>query len=172
MRGAITHMVAGVPVSCHADAVEVIRLGAFADVLTEGEYRAHLRSSPLSDADTEEALEAHRHQVDIDIEEFAVLADGRRVVFDERGLSSRAHLATGEASAEQQLSWMTAEEVERLVRITVLDDDDGTEHAETHDPAWVAARLRGRGVDVAPASLAAIPYEIVLSDRLRDRLGG
>jgi hypothetical protein len=152
--------------------VQVVRLGAFADFLTEDEYRARLRETPLSAAEIAEALDVHRRQVDIEIEEFAVLADGSRVVFDERGFSQTMHVVGDGVEAFDGWSLLTVEEVERLVRITALDDDDGTEHNEQHDPGYVAARLRERGVDVAPASLARIPYEVVLSDRLRARLGG
>src|SRR3954462_2660795 len=47
--------------------VVVIRLGAFADCETEDDYRGRL-------------------QLNVRSEEFAILADGRRLVFDERGL--------------------------------------------------------------------------------------
>jgi hypothetical protein len=150
--------------------VEVVRLGAFADYATEDEYREQLRDSPLSAAQIADALRSFRRQHSIRIEEFAILADGRRLVFAERGFSGRTSVSGDVTDPVDQWSFVTVESIERDVRNTVLPDDDET--AAEHDHGWphIAACLRALGVAVSPDELTRVPYDVVLSERLRVRL--
>lgn len=151
--------------------MEVVRLGAFADYMTEDEYREELRRTQLSARQVADALRAFRRQVEIRIEEFAILADGRRLIFDEQGFSGRT-FALGAPDPDDQWSYETVESIEAGVRNTVLPDDD--EIAAEHDHDWrhIALCLRELGVAVFPDELMGIPYDVVLSERLRARLSG
>jgi hypothetical protein len=131
--------------------MEVVRLGAFADYATEDEFTSL------------------RRQVTISIEEFAILADGRRLVFDDRGYSRQI---SGVDSAPDPWSLETVESVERDVRMTVLPDDDEIAAEQDHDWPHIAACLRDLGVAVSPDELMHVPYDVVLSERLRARLSG
>jgi hypothetical protein len=151
--------------------VEVVRLGAFADYMTEDEYREELRRTQLSPAQVADALTAFRSQVEVRIEEFAILADGRRLVFDEQGFSGRT-FALGGADPDDQWSYETVESIEAGVRNTVLPDDDETAAKYDHDWRHIALCLRELGVGVSPDELMRVPYDVVLSERLRARLSG
>jgi hypothetical protein len=150
--------------------VEVVRLGAFADYQTEDEFREALRSSPLSAEEVIEAVEDFRSGFSIDIEEFAILADGRRLVFDERGYSGRISVSGGAPDPVDQWSFLTVESIERDVRNTVLADDDEAAAEQDHDWSHIAACLRALGVAVSLDELMRVPYDVVLSERLRARL--
>ena len=150
--------------------MEVVRLGAFADYETEDEYGQQLRDSPLSAAQIADALSSFRSQFSVAIEEFAILADGRRLVFDRQGFSGRAFGFGGEPDPVDQWALVTVEEVERDVLTTVLPDDDETAAEHDHDWWHIAICLRGLGVDVSAEELMELPYDVVLSDRLRARL--
>lgn len=123
---------------------EVVRLGAWCDLVPEEEATA----SPGS--------------VSFAVDEFAVLADGRRVLLHqgERGFS-----VSGPASPTgHPLRWLTAEDIERDVLTTVLpDEDDGQEHPWE----WLAGLLRGHGVVVRAEELRSVPYGVELSERLQ-----
>jgi hypothetical protein len=150
--------------------VEVVRLGAFADYETEDEYRERLHRSQLSPAEIADALRSFRRQVNVLIEEFAILADGRRLVFDDRGYS-RERFALGDAADPgDPWSFETVESIERDVRTTVLPDDDRIAAEHDHDWPHIAACLRALGVTVSPDELMQVPYDVVLSERLRARL--
>lgn len=153
----------------------VVRLGAWCDYVTDEEARAEFFRPPrpesprdgagpvpgLADARAvEEALEHHRRSAAFRVHEFAVLDDGRRLTLS----TDRGFALSGPADPWAAL---TLESVEADVRTTVLPDDDT---GEAHPWAWLAERLRAEGVDVTPEHLAALPYEVVFSDRLRARL--
>lgn len=53
---------------------------------------------------------------------------------------------------------------------TVLPDGDETAAEHEHDWSHIVICLRGLGVDVSPEELMEVPYDVVLSDRLRARL--
>jgi hypothetical protein len=127
--------------------MDVLRLGAYADYVTEDEYRAELVDSPLSPQDVEEALDSFRRSVDISVQQFVVLVDGRRVV-------------------------STLEELTSDVLTTVLPDEDaeGNEPEEDHPWESISVRLRELGIEASPDELAALPYEVVFSDRLVARV--
>jgi hypothetical protein len=123
---------------------EVVGLGAECEFVPEDVSRA----SPGS--------------VSFDVSEFAVLADGRRLVLHagERGFS-----VTGpRAFCDSPLGDLTAESIESGVLATVLpDEDDG----EQHPWEWLCDLLRAHGVVVAPDELKAVPYEVVLGERVQ-----
>ena len=151
--------------------MEVVRLGAFADYMTEDEYREDLRRSQLSAAQIADALRAFRRQLEIRIEEFAILADGRRLVFDEQGFSWGT-FTLGAPDPVDRWSHETVESIETGVRNTVLPDDDETAAEYDHDWRHIALCLRELGVAVSPDELMRVPYDVVLSERLRARLSG
>ena len=150
--------------------MEVIRLGAFADYETEDEYREQLRTSSLSAAQIADELKIFRRQFAIRIEEFAILADGRRLVFDERGFSGGRWGDGGAPDPVDPWALLTVEGIEQDVRTTVLPDDDET--AAKYDHPWehIAVCLGGLGVEVSAEDLMQVPYDAVLSERLRARL--
>lgn len=137
----------------------VVGLGAWCDLKTEGEYRHELAAMGLPADEVQKAVEEFRRGAAFDIHEFAVLADGRRLTLHtERGFSTSVHGSESAAS------------IERDVLTAVLPDDEDTE--DEHPWVWLAGRLRVQGVEVSPDELKLVPYEVVLSDRLRARLNG
>jgi hypothetical protein len=89
----------------------------------------------------------------IDVHEFAVLDDGRRLVLHrERGFSTSA-------------TRMTADHAERSVLATVLPDDAEVT-GEDHPWEWLASLIRSHGVTVTPEQLKTVPYVVELGPRL------
>jgi hypothetical protein len=129
--------------------MNVVRLGAFADTLASS-----------------------RAGITVNIEEYAILADGRRLVFDRQGFTSQAFGLGGVPDPVDQWTLLTVESIERDVRNTVLPDDDDIAAEHDHDWVHIANCLRELGVDVSPEELMGLPYDVVLSDRLRARLSG
>jgi hypothetical protein len=98
---------------------------------------------------------AHRDQrgMHINVREFAVLADGRRLVLhEERGFSTSA-------------THLTAEHAERSVLTTVLPDDAEVT-GDQHPWEWLASLIRDHGVAVTPEQLKAVPYALEFGPRL------
>ena len=91
--------------------------------------------------------------MDVDVHEFAVLDDGRRLALhQERGFSSGGtHLSAGD--------------VERSVLTTVLPDD-AEATGEDHPWEWLASLVRDHGVAVTAEQLKAVPYAVELGPRL------
>ena len=106
--------------------------------------------------------------VSFDVSEFAVLDDGRRVTLHaERGWTTWAR-STGPTEVD---TWegLTTEVVTRDVLNVVLpDDDDG----EPHPWEWLRGLLQQHGVDATVEQLKAVPYEVELSDEIRNRVRG
>jgi len=91
--------------------------------------------------------------MDIDVHEFAVLDDGRRVTLhQERGFSTSA-------------THITADHAERSVLTTVLPDDAEVT-GEDHPWEWLASLIRTHGVAVTPAQLKTMPYVVEFGPRL------
>jgi hypothetical protein len=91
--------------------------------------------------------------MDIDVHEFAVLGDGRRVTLHrERGFSTSA-------------THMTAGHAESSVLTTVLPDDAELT-GDDHPWEWLASLIRNHGVAVTPEQLQAAPYVIEFGPRL------
>jgi hypothetical protein len=103
----------------------------------------------------------------------ALLEDGRRVLLAARGWSSSLH---GPAPDGTEI-WtsMPVEEIEDTARVVVGPDEpvDGhsQEDAENDHWAWLVEVLHGQGVDADASALRHLPHEVVLSERLLDRLG-
>lgn len=91
--------------------------------------------------------------MDIDVHEFAVLDDGRRVTLRQDGgfTTSAAHMTVGHA--------------ERSVLTTVLPDDAEVT-GEDHPWEWLASLIRDHGVAVTPEQLKAVPYVVEFGSRL------
>jgi hypothetical protein len=94
------------------------------------------------------------------VREFALLSDGREVtLLDDRGWGTSA-----------PVDRITLTQVVRNVHNVVLPDDT-EETGEEHEWQRFAERLREAGVVVSLEELRALPYSVILSDRLRSRLG-
>jgi len=99
------------------------------------------------------------------VREFALLSDGREVtLLDDRGWTTSAPLG-GTADAG-----MSVTHVVRNVYNVVLPDN-AEETGQEHEWQRFAQRLREAGVEVTLDELRALPYRVVLSDRLRSLLG-
>jgi hypothetical protein len=175
------------PARSDDEAVEIVRLGAWCDFVTEDEMLDRLAAEP--DVDSEPRSEGSRGRVEgfvpatlahlspelVDevvrnfrrgasfrVSEFAVLADGRRITLhDDRGFSCRA------SSGDTWVN-LTLESLEADVRTTVLPDDDDSD--EDHPWEWLAELLAAHGIVVPPDQLELVPYVVEFSDRLRTRL--
>ncbi len=91
--------------------------------------------------------------MDIDVHEFAVLDDGRRLTLhQDRGFSTSA-------------THMTAGHAERSALTTVLPDDAEIT-GEDHPWEWLASLIRNQGVAVTPEQLKAVPYVLEFGPRL------
>jgi hypothetical protein len=91
--------------------------------------------------------------MDIDVHEFAVLDDGRRVTLhQERGFSTSA-------------TQMTADHAGRRVLTAVLPDDAEVT-GEDHAWEWLASLIRTHGVAVTPEQLKTMPYVVEFGPRL------
>ena len=94
-----------------------------------------------------------RSGMDIDVHEFAVLDDGRRLVLhQERGFSTSAR-------------HMTADHAESSVLTTVLPDDAEVT-GEDHPWEWLASLIRTHGVAVTPLQLKTVGYVVEFGPRL------
>jgi len=119
-----------------------VRLGAWCDLVPD------------------ELSTASPGSVSFDVHEFAVLADGRRLVLHrERGFSL--------SGPSDPWAFLTAASIEADVRTTVLPDEDGPDE---HPYAWLAGLLHAHGVTASAQQLRAVPYVVELSDRVRQRL--
>jgi len=91
--------------------------------------------------------------MDIDVHEFVVLDDGRRLTLhQERGFSTSA-------------THTTADEVERDVLTTVLPDDAEVT-GEDHPWGWLVSLVRSHGVAVTPLQLKTAGYVVEFGPRL------
>jgi hypothetical protein len=148
--------------------VTVVRFEAWCDYVTEDEYRDELSRSSLPRHTVEEALRDFRCGYSFRVQEFAELADGRRLPLgDERGFSGNAYV-TGRSEPVDPWPFTTLAGLEADVRCTVLPDDDEPE--DEHPWAWLAERLHGHGVDAAVEQLKRLPYDVVFSRRLLGRV--
>ena len=96
----------------------------------------------------------------------AVLSDGREILLlDDRGWSS------GRRDENE-----TIQDLERFARMVVGPDEPwgGRTRAEMEEGHWatLATKLENAGIDTDANALKALPHEVVLSDRLRSRVGG
>lgn len=146
----------------HDVAMEVVRLGAWCDLVTEDEHRAELAAMGMTGGGFEEALHHFRRAASFRVSEFAVLADGGRLTLhDERGFSSWD-------SSGDQWRHLTLEGVEADVRTTVLPDEDDTD--DEHPWNWLVELLLSHGITTSADRLRLVPYEVEFSERLLARL--
>jgi len=100
------------------------------------------------------------------VQEFASLSDGRRLTLsDDRGWGS----TSSQGPSYDAWTDLTVENVERDVRNVVLPDD-AEETGDEHPWDLLAERLNVLGVEATPEQLRRIPYEVILSRRLQERL--
>ena len=93
------------------------------------------------------------------VEEFAVLADGRRIrLHAERGFTLSGGVDPWEG--------LTLENLDASVRATVLPDD-AEDTGEDHPWEWLSELLLVQGIGASPEQLQIVPYDVELSDRLR-----
>jgi hypothetical protein len=122
--------------------VRVVGLGAICDV------------DPIRNRDSRE-----NH---FSVSEFAVLDNGERVMLhNERGYSGRS--SSGDIWAHE-----TVETITRDVLTTVLPDEDDTD--DEHPWEWLAELAQKQGIDVTADVLRQVPYEVVLTERVLQRL--
>lgn len=153
----------------HDDLVDVLRLGAWCDFVTEHEYRRRLVREGWPADEVEDLVEEFKQGVSFVVHEFADLADGRRLTLhEERGFSGWTLGTRGPAPRDQWRD-LTLEGLERDVRTTVLPDDDDTQ--DEHPWEWLAQLLRLKGVDASADQLKLLPYDVEFSERLRARMG-
>jgi hypothetical protein len=113
----------------------------------------------------------------------AVLEDGRRVLlFDDRGWTSAALTAywgevPEDSRRDQPDVWAvtTVEDIEEIARVVVGPDEPpegySQEEAEAAHWAYLADVLREQGVVVDAQELKRLPHDVVLSERLLERIG-
>ncbi len=96
------------------------------------------------------------------VSEFALLDNGERVILrDERGYGGRS--SSGDIWAHE-----TVETITRDVLTTVLPDDYDID--EEHPWEWLAELAQAQGIDVTADDLRQLPYEVVLTERVLQRL--
>jgi hypothetical protein len=80
---------------------------------------------------------------------------------EERGYAGRS--SSGDIWAHE-----TIETITRDVLTTVLPEDDDTD--DEHPWEWLAELAHAQGIDVTADELRRVPYEIVLTERVVQRL--
>lgn len=130
----------------------VVALGAFCDLASTGD------TGPK--------------RISIDVSEFAVLQNGERVsLHNEKGFSGwlLGHGATVEDADIWGLE--TVETITRDVLTVVLPDEgDNAPEGDDHPYEWLAELLLAHGIDESADQLRLLPYEVILSERVHQRL--
>jgi hypothetical protein len=83
------------------------------------------------------------------------------MLHNERGYSGRS--SSGDIWAHE-----TVETITRDVLTTVLPDEDDTDDEDPWE--WLAELAQKQGIDVTADVLRQVPYEVVLSERVLQRL--
>jgi hypothetical protein len=122
------------------DAAEVVSLGLWVEFRREG---------PAS--------------VDLDVSEFAVLADGRC-------LTLHAERGGGWSGGTGPWDHDTVETVSEIALAFVLPDDDEIAAVDEHCWSWLVDRLAVHGVAATEEQLRTLPYEVELSPTILSRL--
>lgn len=94
------------------------------------------------------------------ISEFALLADGRRILLHNARGYTLGFPAGGDGGHE------TPQSIAQDVLNTVIPEDDSIDAGEEHPWSWLADLARARGLDVTSEDLRLLPYDVVLSDDL------
>ena len=156
----------------------MVRLGAWCDIETEDDARRRLLAGAAEGDDPPGEVDDVPRPgrfvpvpgvpvlspggISFQVEEFAVLADGRRVrLHAERGFSLGAGV--------DPWQFVTRESVEASILTSVLPDEP-EQTGDDHPWEWLAELLRDQGVAATPEQLRTLPYDVELSDRLRARL--
>lgn len=124
-------------------------------------------------ADVDGDLDARRMSVSLRLE--AVLVDGRSLLLlADRGWTFSLHRASADDLAD---IWAltSIEDVEDMARVVVGPDEpfDGHSQEDMEAGHWagIAELLEEQGVHADAAELRRLPHGVVLSERLRARLG-
>ena len=99
------------------------------------------------------------------VSEFVTLEDGRRVILHEDRGFTLGWRSTGKSGSGDISEHETLESLTRDVLNAVLPDDD--ECAEDHPWSWLADLARARGLNVTAEDLRGLPYEVILTDKVR-----
>ncbi len=149
------------------DTVAAVAMGAWCDYMTEDEHRDTPFAEKRPLGMTEPTPSPSMDTLHFRVEEFATLSDGRRVTLtNDRGWSSSTSglLPDGDPWAH-----LTTTAVRAAVMTTLLPDDA----ARSGDPlsySRLAVRLAALGVTASANDLRELPYTVMLSERLQDRL--
>jgi hypothetical protein len=105
----------------------------------------------------------------------AVLDDGRRVILlDDRGWTS-ALRGAGVDEGTDAWQFASEREISETARAVVGPDEPFGDHTqadmERHHWRWLAEKLAAEGVVVDADELRRLPHDVVLSERVRARLG-
>jgi hypothetical protein len=105
----------------------------------------------------------------------AVLEDGRRLLLlDDRGWTE-APRGAGANEIDDLWALTSERDIVETARVVVGPDEafDGRSQDDMETDHWntLAETLRGHGVVVDASELRRLPHDVVLSDRLRARLG-
>ncbi|HEX7188942.1 MAG TPA: hypothetical protein VF423_12015 [Actinomycetes bacterium] len=171
----------------------MVRLGAWCDVETEDEARQRLLAGAAKGDDRPPADHGHPGPrpgrfvplrfalaagmpvqdpggIRFRVEEFAVLAGGRRIrLHSERGFTLSAVRGDGVSSGLDPWQGLTLESLESDVRTTVLPDD-AEDTGEDHPWEWLSELLRVQGIEASAEQLRDVPYDVEFSDRLHRRV--
>ena len=102
------------------------------------------------------------------VSELVTLEDGRRVILHEdRGFT--IGLGSSRETTADLRRGETREGLTRDVLSVVLPDDDDA--GEDHPYSWLADLARARGLNVTADDLRTLPYEVILTDKVRRWLG-
>jgi hypothetical protein len=101
------------------------------------------------------------------VSEFVTLEDGRRVILHEDRGFTLGLRSTGESGSGDLRKHETLESLTQDVLNVVLPDDD--ECAEDHPWSWLADLARARGLNMTAEDLRDLPYEVVFTDKVRQR---
>jgi hypothetical protein len=95
------------------------------------------------------------------VSEFVTFEDGRRVTLHE----ARGFTIGWGHSGESGSPHATVENLTQSVLTTVLPDDD--QSGEQHPWSWLADLARARGLNVTAEDLRSLPYEVILTEKVR-----
>jgi hypothetical protein len=155
-------------------------LGAWCDIETEDEAHRRFLTEAVAGEDEPGLVDGRAHPqpgrfvpspgmpalspggISFRVEEFAVLADGRRIrLHSERGF--------GLSPGVDPWQFQTLDSLEADVRTTVLPDD-AEDTGEDHPWEWLSELLRAQGIEAPPEELRVLRYDVEFSDRLRARI--
>ena len=98
------------------------------------------------------------------VSEFVTLEDGRRVLLNEdRGFT--IGLGSARESSADLRRGLTIEVLTRQALNVVRPDDDDA--PEDHPWTWLADLARARGLNVSADDLRSLPYEVILTEKVR-----